>query len=220
LSVPIQNRPRSRLEGLSDLVFGLALSIGALNLISSNPAGSSNPTGSLLTGIILFMFSFLVLINVWLRYSDIMTFLPVENRRSRDLNIGLLFLVALEPYLFNQLFGYGLGGFNGVGNPIVQGSFLDVSTTLFALDIGSIYGILALFTNLLAREEKNLVEPGLLGYYKRKRNVEATVAGAFFISALPFFWTPAPILGILRFYFWLAPFFARRVIWLIRRNRS
>jgi uncharacterized membrane protein len=166
------------------------------------------------------MFSFLVLINVWLRYSDIMTFLPVDNRRSRDLNVGLLFLVALEPYLFNQLFGYGLGGFNGFGYPIVQGSFLDVSTTLFALDIGSIYGMLALFTNLLAKEEKNLVEPGLLDYYRRKRNVEAIVATVFFISALPFFWTPAPLLGTLRFYFWLAPFFVRRVMWLFRRNMS
>lgn len=98
-----------------------------------------------------------------------MTFLPVEDRRSRDLNIALLFLVALEPYLFNQLFGYGsLGSLNGVGNPLVQGSFLDVSTTLFALDIGTIFGILALFTNLLAQEEKNLVELKLLSYYRQK----------------------------------------------------
>jgi len=211
-----QSPPRSRIEGLSDLVFGLALSIGALSLISSNPSSSSNPTGTLLSGILLFLFSFLTLIGVWLRYSDIITVLPVETRNARDLNIALLFLVALEPYLFNQLFASGSFGTLG----LTHGSFLDVSTTLFALDIGSIFGILALFTNLLARQEKNLVALELLGHYRRKRNVESVVASAFFLSTLPFFWTPAPLLGNLRFYFWVSPFVVRRGTWLFRRSGS
>ncbi|OLD02074.1 hypothetical protein AUG19_04375 [archaeon 13_1_20CM_2_54_9] len=85
-----------------------------------------------------------------------------------------------------------------------------MSTTLWGLDIGSIYGILALFTNLLAKEERKLVAPLTLAGYRRERNLELTAATAFFISAIPLFWRPAPLVGASRFYFWIAPFIVRR----------
>jgi len=87
-----------------------------------------------------------------------------------------------------------------------------VSTILWALDIGSVYGILALFTNLLAKEERKVVAPLTLARYRRERNLELIAATAFFISAIPLFWRPAS-----RFYFWIAPFIVRRGAWLLSR---
>src|SRR6184192_2868949 len=95
--------PRPRIQSLSDLIFGLALSIGALNLIASKPPD----TPALLGNIATFGFSFLVLILVWFRYTEIMSVLSVETTRTRALNTIMLFLVAIEPYLFNQL-SFGL----------------------------------------------------------------------------------------------------------------
>jgi len=96
-------RPRPRIQSLSDLIFGLALSIGALNLISNKPADTQALFGNIAT----FGFSFLILIFVWFRYTEIMSVLPVETTRTRALNTVMLFLVAIEPYLFNQIsFGF------------------------------------------------------------------------------------------------------------------
>src|SRR5438876_2647088 len=90
--------PRPRIQSLSDLIFGLALSIGALNLIASKPPD----TPALLGNIATFGFSFLVLIFVWFRYTEIMSVLPVETTRTRALNTVMLFFVAIEPYLFQS----------------------------------------------------------------------------------------------------------------------
>src|SRR2546428_12788967 len=73
------------------------------------------------------------------------------------------------------------------------------------MDIGSIYGILAMFTNILATEEKKLVAPDLLKKYKFSRNLEIAVAVIFLFSAIPEFW----ILN-LRYFFWATTFFVFR----------
>src|SRR3989441_10760946 len=92
-------RPRPRIQSLSDLIFGLALSIGALNLIANRP----NDTQALFGNIAAFGFSFLILIFVWFRYTETMSVLPVEAGRTRSLYTIILFLVSVEPYLFKQL---------------------------------------------------------------------------------------------------------------------
>ena len=90
------SRPRPRIEGLSDMVFGLALLVGAITLVGSAP---NNVTG-LFNDITTFAFSFLILISVWMRYTKIMSVLPLENRWTISLNT-LLFSVSIEPFLFN-----------------------------------------------------------------------------------------------------------------------
>ncbi len=96
-------RPRPRIQSLSDLIFGLALSIGALNLIANKPPD----TPALFGNIASFGFSFLILIFVWFRYTELVSVLPVETTGTRALNTIMLFLVAIEPYLFNQIsFGF------------------------------------------------------------------------------------------------------------------
>src|SRR6266705_5184687 len=57
--------PKPRIESLSDLIFGLALSIGALALIAQ-PVLTA---GDLLRDLLDFAFGFIVLIVVWVRYT-------------------------------------------------------------------------------------------------------------------------------------------------------
>ncbi len=184
-------RPRPRIESLTDLVFGLALSIGAISLISNKP---TNP-GYLYQAIAAFGFSFLILIQIWFRFTEIMSVLPVETTRTRILNTILLFLVALEPYLFNIIPFFAASQ---------TGPLYDAASTIYALDIGAIYGILALFTNVLATEEKKLVAPDLLRKYRLSRDLEIVVATIFLMWAIPF-WTLN-----LRYYIWATTFFVYR----------
>jgi uncharacterized membrane protein len=187
-------RPRPRIQSLSDLIFGLALSIGALNLITSKPADTPTLFGNLAT----FGFSFLILIFVWFRYTEVMSVLPVETTRTRALNTVMLFLVAIEPYLFNQI-SFGFTPAASPGLPQIDAS------AIYALDLGAIWAILAAFTHILTIEERKLVAPDLVKKYRLMGNLEIIVAAIFFISILPAFWTTG-----LRYYLWAATFFVRR----------
>ena len=80
-------KPRARIESLADLIFGLALSVGAISLVSNPPMDVQAIYNDLAT----FGFSFLILITMWLRYTRIMSVFPIETRRVNNLNILLLF---------------------------------------------------------------------------------------------------------------------------------
>jgi hypothetical protein len=67
-------RIRIRIETLSDLVFGLALSIGSLVLIGKAPQSGLD----LAIDILLFGFGFFVIVMIWLGYSRTMAVLPGE----------------------------------------------------------------------------------------------------------------------------------------------
>ena len=194
-------RPRPRIQSLSDLIFGLALSIGALTLIGNKPTDAAMLLGNIAT----FGFSFLILIFVWFRYTETMLVLPIETTRTRSLNTGLLFLVAIEPYLFNQLLF-------GLTTPAPTVSTIlpqDVASAAYGLDLGAIWLILAAFTHILSIEEKALVAPDLFKKYRSMRNLEIVVAVFFLVSILPPFWTP--IGGTyLRYLAWASTFFVRR----------
>ena len=203
MSQPNQ-RPRPRIESLTDLVFGLALSIGAISLISNKPANAEQ----LYTAIAGFGLSFLILIQIWFRFTEIMSVLPVQTSATRVLNTLLLFLVALEPYLFNIL-----GEFFVTSQQ--SSPFDDVASTIYAVDIGAIYGILALFTNILATEERKLVAHDLLRKYRLSRNLEIAVAILFFVSAIPIFWALN-----LRYVVWATTFFVFRGGTIVRGLRK
>jgi len=76
-----------------------------------------------------------------------MSVLPAQTTWTRVLNTILLFLVALEPYLFNILPFL-------LSPPQTFSELYDVTSSIYALDIGAIYGILALCTHILASEER------------------------------------------------------------------
>lgn len=183
--------PRPRIEDLSDLIFGLALSIGALSLLG-NPPKNAGEVGS---DIITFGFSFLIVISVWLRYTSIMSVLPIETRTTVILNVIMLFLVSVEPYLFYLVSRYG---------HLAEAGLLDYASTLFALDLGGLMAILAFFTHSLALEEKKLISQDLISRYKRIRNYLFFTAGLFFLTALPEFWSWSVQDLPIRFYIWYA----------------
>jgi len=79
-------RIKVRIESLSDLVFGLALSIGLLEFLSS-PA--RDPLG-LARNLAFFGFSFFILVFTWLGYSRTMAVVQVETEAS-----------LYPPYLLN-----------------------------------------------------------------------------------------------------------------------
>src|SRR5436305_7956906 len=96
-----RKHPRPRLETLSDLIYGLSLSIGAISLVITNSQSSS--ASDINRNILQFLFVFLILITSWIIYTSDMSVLPIETRLITFLNIVLLILVALTPYLFDQV---------------------------------------------------------------------------------------------------------------------
>ncbi len=182
-------RPRPRIESLSDLVFGLALSVGTISLISRLP---SSPVG-IVYDIVEFGFSFLILITVWISYTSIMSVLPMEDATTITLNVILLFFVSIEPYLF-----YLNAVFDLAGHEIL----LNAASVAFALDMAGLMAILALFTHQLTVEEKGLIHKSLLSNYKRIQISRLIAALLFALTILPIFWTLTIQNIPLRFYLW------------------
>jgi uncharacterized membrane protein len=196
LSTP--KRPKPRIESLSDLIFGLALSIGTISLISSMP---KFPV-AIIVDVLQFGFSFLILISVWFNYSNIMSVLPVEDSRTVVLNIVMLFLVSVEPYLFYL---------NAVFDLEQQEAMLNAASIAYALDMAGLMTILALFTHELTSEEKKLLPQDILGKYRTVRNSLFLAAVIFGATILPVFWTIRVSGAPLRFYVWFVPLIAASV---------
>jgi hypothetical protein len=191
-------RIKIRIESLSDMVFGLALSIGSLTLI-----GNLLPDPiHLLMNILIFGFGFLIIVMVWLGYSRTISVLPVEVPSGLYLNLALLFCVAIEPYLLYVLF-----------SPNQELGELYYSSIAYGLDVGLMFIILATLARLVLKEENSALERGqkrrlhpfILERFKRIMTAEYIVGGAFLLSALPIFWIPTPI-GYLRFVLWYSSF--------------
>jgi uncharacterized membrane protein len=173
LSGAVPQIPRPRIQGLSDLIFGLALSIGAIQLVGSLPQTHD----ALVIDISAFAFSFLILINVWNRYTTTMSVMPIETPALVRLNLLLLFLVTLEPFLFNLMINQSLS--SALGSEV---------SSYYALDIAGMNIILAYFTHVMTLEEKNLIPSDLRRRYRITRNLLLLGAAIFLISDLPIFW--------------------------------
>ena len=191
-----QSTPKSRIETLSDLVFGLALSIGALTLIGSAPSSFYN----LLKSIGYFAFSFLILISVWYAYTRAMSNVRIETRGDVEVNILVLFLVSIEPFLFNEL--------------VVSNLPAEYVSILYALDIGGLFALEALLANSILADKKRPEK--LLHEYTGRRNAATTNALIFLVSTLPFFWSwSIPINSQtripLRFILWIVPLFLQNI---------
>lgn len=188
----ISKRPRPRIESLSDLVLGLALSVGTISLISKLPRTPAN----IVFDIVEFGFSFLILISVWMGYTSIMSVLPLEDRTTVMLNVLMLFFVSIEPYLFYL---------NAVFDVTDHAILLDAASIAYALDMAGLMAILALFTHQLTLEEKNLIPQNLLAKYKHIRTTRFVSAALFALTILPLFWNWRIESTPLRFYLWFVP---------------
>ena len=134
-----------------------------------------------------------------------MSVLPVETSGTMFLNVVLLFLVSVEPYLLSLLV---FGSFQ-----VSRVAVLIFASEAFALDLAGLNFIMGLFTHRLTVEERKLIKPELMGKYRHIRNVQFIAALVFAVTVLPFFWS-WEILGTpLRFYLWYAVLV---FIWLTR----
>jgi uncharacterized membrane protein len=187
------------------MLFGLAVAISAIPLLLRLPA---KPFG-IVIDISEFGFSFIILISVWLGYWNIMSILPMEDGTIVALNIGLLFLVSIEPYLFYLNITFDL---------ISHELLLDTASILYALDMAGLMLILALFTHRLAQEERELVPKESLAKFKLVRNALFISATLFAITVLPPFWTRTLFGQPIRFYFWFIPLMLSAVAPIFERG--
>jgi uncharacterized membrane protein len=204
---PKERRPRPRIEALSDLVFGLSLSLASISLIVSPPSSPSEINNHILA----FVFAFILLITAWINYTSSMSVLPLETRTVTVLNVIMLMSVALVPFLLNviELPNPSLAP---VENLVIR----DYASTLFAVNLSALLAVLGLFSHILAREEANLVAPDLVARYRTTRNLTLILAGFMLVTAEPIFGTYM-ILGYpIRLYVWYVPII---VYWISRLAR-
>jgi uncharacterized membrane protein len=195
--------PRPRIEGLADLVFGLSLGLGSLSLVVSPPTSISEINNH----IVVFVLSFLILITIWINYTSSMSVLPVQTRSVIVLNVILLLLVALIPFLLNAV------ALSNNSIPVAsQLAIRNYASTLFTLDLFGLLLILGLFYQMLAYNEAKLPASPLLKLYKHGRNILFICAGIMLISGAPVF--SYVILGNqVRVYLWYVPII---LFWLRR----
>ena len=177
---------------VAKMLFGLAIGISAIPLLLRLPA---KPFG-IVIDIAEFGFSFFILVTVWLGYWGIASVLPLEDTTTVALNLGLLFFVSIEPYLFYLNITFDL---------VAHEPLLNTASIIYALDMTGLMLVLTLFTQQLAKEEKGLVPKKSLAHYKRARDLLLISAVLFAITALPPFWTIKILNQPIRFYFWFIP---------------
>lgn len=191
-----ERRPRPRIETLADLIFGLSLSIGSIALIVSSPTTPDQINSNIAA----FVFTFLILITSWIIYTTDMSVLPVETKAITFLNVALLLLVAIVPYLLNstELVNQSL-------SPANASAIRDYASSLFGLDLAGILIILAAFAHVISIEEKKLVAPELARLFRNGRNRMAVIGVIMLISVAPQFWQWT-LFGIpVRLYAWYVP---------------
>lgn len=134
--------------------------------------------------VITFGFNFLVLISIWIRYTRIMSALPIETRRTMMLNSVLLFTVTLEPFIFNILRYENTGVHSSVTFSL---GLFEAASSFFGIDLRAMMLIMGVFTLALADEEKRLVPSEMISRLRSEAGIWFTSAGIFFVSAVPLF---------------------------------
>lgn len=186
-------RETPELERLTDLIFGLALSIGALVLISKPPRNVQE----ILIDAVSFSYSFFILMVIWIRYTAALSFVKAESPGEVRLNFILLFLVSMEPYFFFLL---ASGPEEFVGARID-----DVASILYALDLGALMAILAFFSDRIIRDRDRSAHPSMAARHGVYRTVFYSSAAILLLSALPIFWNVLLFGFPLRYYLWAVP---------------
>jgi uncharacterized membrane protein len=169
----------------------LSLSIGAISLVITNNQASS--ASDITKNILQFLFVFIILITSWIIYTSDMSVLPIETRLVQLLNVMLLMLVAIIPYLFDQV----VSTFN-------SSNVQDYASILFTTDYAGTLLIMAVFSHIIAQEEEHLVDGPIMIRMRRVRNRLSLLTVIVLLSlAFPWDWL---LLGVhLRLFIWLVP---------------
>jgi|GEM_PF-5490410 len=163
---------KNSIGSLSNMVFGVALSIGALTLINS-VSSSSATFGSIASNIETFGLSFLIIIFIWLRYTKGLKLMNIETGLEVGLNIIILFLVSIEPYLLYLL--------NTATTQLVN-----LTSALYALNIAGLFIVLYIFYRIGIKSGRDS-DKEIADYYKPLSNSLLLSGIIFGVSALPFF---------------------------------
>jgi len=200
-------RPRARIETLVDLIFGLSLSISAVALITASPPLSTSDIDG---RILAFVFTASFVITAWMVYTYQMSVLPVETNFVIYLNVVMLILIAIIPYLLYNV------EFANSSLSVEESSMIrDYASSLFAIDLTAILTILATFSHVISTEEKQLVAPELARTFRRNRNVQAILALITVLSLAPIFWSLTLFAEPVRLYIWIIPV----IVYWARRSR-
>jgi uncharacterized membrane protein len=154
------------------MIFGLALSLGAIGLVANPPTSSA----TLYTDLATFGFSFLILIVVWLAYTRLMMALTLERLSTLHLNVALLFVVSIEPFLLNVLV-----------RPNLTADFFAAVSQAYAVDVATMLVLLGLFGWALATSKNPSLPDRLRRTYRSEALNRWFAAGLFFVSAVPVF---------------------------------
>jgi hypothetical protein len=142
-------------------------------------------------------------------YTYQLSVLPVETKLVTFLNVIMLTLVALTPYLLNNV--------EYIGQPLATSSGIpEYASILFALDLAGMLAILATFSHVISVEENALVEAPVAKVFRQSRNVQLALCVLIVISIAPIFWQVTVLTVPLRIYFWLIPI----VVYWVRRYRQ
>lgn len=190
-------RPRARLETLVDLIFGLSLSIGAVALISASPPASTSDINSRL---IAFLFTASFVITAWMVYTYLMSVLPLETNFVIYLNLIMLILIAIIPYLL-----YNVEFANSSLSVSNSSLIRDYASSLFAIDLAAVLTILTIFSHVVSIEEKRLVAPDLAKTFRTSRNVQGVLVVIVLASLTPIFWSLTVFDIPVRLYMWMIP---------------
>ena len=185
--------PRVRLgiETISDVVFGLSLEIGSIALVAKLP----QTAGDLTREIVEFGFTFIIIFMIWFAYRRAAVVFPHETQLTLIVTVGILFCVAIEPFLFYVAV---VGTSASVGGP---------ASTALGLDVGAMMLLLGAFYFLLLAEDRKVshrpIHPDILRQL-RVASVGRIVVGCVFLaSALPLFDTSGLLGSTVREDVWL-----------------
>ncbi len=177
-------------ENLADMIFGLALSIGSLILVSTPPTSSAE----VLNDVVAFVYGFIILVAIWQAFSTHMLVVKVETRSLLRVTYLMLFLVAIEPYLFNLITAHQ------PTTPNVE-RIDELASMLYAADLAGLMFTLAFFSFTVMRQEE--VEDGIRRVFRRRRDAYLLSGAAFAFSLLPFWWDLTLFDTRLRYLIWI-----------------
>jgi len=193
MEAKIGRREKPRIESLSDLIFGLALSLGSLILVNNIP----KTQGELVVDIAQFSFSFFILIVIWSIYTRIAGYIRTESDTLLILNFVLLFLVAIEPFLYYVL--------------VTGNSYEDFASSVYGLSVGLMYFVLAAMVTVVTSDLKRggfEISEYEIAALRNRRSVQIVVGLFFVLSSLPIFWIRTSFAGYFRLDMWIAGFFS------------
>jgi uncharacterized membrane protein len=160
---------KKSIEDLSNLIFGLALTLGAITLVAPSHDSYLELSGVLLH----FALSFFIIFVVWWMYNIYITELDLGKGNRFLLNVLLLLLVVIEPFLL---------------------TIVDTKSgaTAYAIDLGAIMGIMVAFNYFSFQDEREKIDGRRMSALRARRSALIACSSLFFVSIIPIIVLPKP----------------------------